>query len=64
MDKLYDMKIAMFYLRHIEHPCTDHITGRNIRPFYIKRVKEVLPTLTNPYAISLLKSKIKEYGNI
>ncbi len=64
MKKLYDMEIAMFYIRHIENPCIEHTTGKNIRPFYIERVKEILPTLTNPYAISLLESKIREYENI
>jgi len=58
-----DMSVVLSLASHIDEPCTAQVDGRteNIRPFYIKMAKEILPKLTNPYAIEFLESKIAEY---
>lgn len=61
MEKAYDMEIVLFYINHIDNPCVEPITGKNIRDFYIREAKTILPKLKNQFAFSLLESKIKEY---
>ncbi len=58
-----DMSIALSLASHIDEPCTAQVDGKteNIRPFYIKMARDILPRLTNPYAIEFLESKIAEY---
>ncbi len=59
-----DIEVALFFMRHIDEPCgTELVDGSyvNIREFYIQIAKQILPTLTNPYAKTLLEQKIEEY---
>ena len=59
-----DMEIVLFLGYHIKNPCGVEVNGKweNIRPFYIARAENVLPTLTNPFAKKLLESLIKNYS--
>lgn len=59
-----DIETALFLMSHIDNPCSVKVDNRvvNIRDFYIRRAKEVLSRLKNPYARDLLQSKIEEYA--
>ena len=59
--RISDMEIALFYMAHIDRPCVDRQTGHNLRDFYIRGAKEILPRLTNPFAKEALEIKIGEY---
>ena len=59
-----DIEIALFLAGHIDNPCIDPITGKNIRPFSIRLAKEQLPRFSNPYAVTFLRDKIEEYSQV
>jgi len=49
---------------HIQNPCgTTLPSGKevNLRDFYLRQAEEVLPKLTNPNAIGLLKAEIERW---
>jgi hypothetical protein len=52
-----DMAYALFLIKHIEEPCED-AHGNNIRDFYIREAKKVLPTFTNSDAKKVLQDAI------
>ena len=56
-----DTGIVLKLIEHINEPCTDE-AGRNLRDFYIKEAKRVLPTLTNLEAKKTLKEGIQKYS--
>ena len=63
-EKASDIELAAFFIKHIENPCEVEVKDEekvNIKPFYIREAKKVLKNMTNPFAIELLKKKIKEY---
>jgi hypothetical protein len=62
MEKPSDIEIAIFHAFHIMNPCSVIVNGKreDIRGFYIKESKRILPTL-NPYAKSFLESVIGNY---
>src|SRR5680860_1612667 len=63
-EKASDMEIVEFFSFHIDHPCTVELPEGeivNIRDFYIREALGVLQKLENPFAIELLKKKIKQY---
>ncbi len=49
---------------HIDRPCVEPITGKNIRSFYIDLAYGLLNQnkLTNPFAIEILEKKIEQYN--
>lgn len=61
MPKATDMEMVLFYQRHIEEPCVEPRTGKNLRDFYIREATRILPTLTNPVAKSMLEETIEMY---
>lgn len=64
LEKLTDMEVITFFKEHIENPCEVEVgsVAYNIRKFYLRRAKENLPKLTNPFAINYLNSLIKRYS--
>ena len=56
-----DMEIVLFYMAHIEHPCIERTTGKDIREFYIRRAEKILPKIENPFGKSLLEATIAKY---
>lgn len=60
IEKLTDIEIAMFFIRHIDNPCEDS-DGNNIRDFYLREAKKILDRFANPFAKQLLEDKIRQY---
>ena len=62
--KMSDIELAVELTAHIEHPCEVEVNGNihNIRDFYIREAKRVLPALTNPHARDLLQMHIDKYN--
>jgi len=58
-----DMETAMFLARHIDNPCVDRITGKNIRYIYINLAKNAIEEFINPYAREFLEMRIKQYSS-
>ncbi|MEK6912850.1 MAG: hypothetical protein AABX26_02745 [Nanoarchaeota archaeon] len=65
IERMFDTEVVAFLAGHIDNPCFTIVNGRKetIRDFYLREAERVLPQLTNPYAIELLQSKIREYRN-
>jgi len=63
---LVDMEIAMKLTTHIENPCSVNVGGEshNIRGFYIRLAKEVMPIITSPYAKEFLESVLRQYEGV
>lgn len=63
-DELTDLELALFFARHIENPCQVLVGEKtfNIRNFYLKNAKQLLPNLKDAYARDFLKSIIKKYN--
>ncbi len=63
LEQLTDMETVLFLISHIDNPCSVQVEGTivDIKNFYIRIAKEVLPRLENPWAADMLKSKIAEY---
>jgi MinD superfamily P-loop ATPase len=61
--KMSDMEIAMRIAKHIENPCGIVIDGKehNIRNFYLREAKKLIPTLDNPYAKGFLEAIMRKY---
>lgn len=60
-----DSELAIFLLGHIENPCTVEVAPgivKNIRNFYLREAERLIPGMTNPDIIELLKDKIREYA--
>ena len=60
-----DIKLALDWAYHIEHPCPVEGAGdiKNIRDFYIRQVNEfVLPVLKNPLAKEFLEDIVEQYS--
>ena len=55
-------KAALFLLKHIESPCVEPTTGQNIRGFYIKEAKRILPKIENPHIRSMIEEAVKKYS--
>lgn len=53
---------ALFLLKHIESPCVEPTTGQNIRGFYIKEAKRILPKIENPHIRSIVEDAINRYS--
>ncbi|MDO8622752.1 MAG: hypothetical protein Q7R52_00745 [archaeon] len=64
LDKAMDMEIATFWAYHIENPCGTIVDGKkvDIRDFYLREARNVLPILTNPFAIEHLENAINKYN--
>lgn len=56
-------EIAAYYLVHIMQPCSVRVKGKteNIRGFYIREAREILPRL-HPNSSSLLENVLNEYS--
>jgi predicted nuclease of restriction endonuclease-like RecB superfamily len=63
IEKATDMEIALFWSSHIENPCETIVDGKkvNIRDFYIRESKKIIPNLTNPFAQEYLERTISKY---
>ena len=63
ISKASDIEVAVMLGGHIENPCTCESNGKvcDIRSFYIREAKRVLPTLTNPFARELLQESVDMY---
>lgn len=59
-----DMGIVLKLVSHVERPCTVKVNGitKNIREFYLREARNVLPTLENPYAKIFLERLIEKYS--
>lgn len=59
-----DFELAIFFCRHIDHPCEVVVKGRshNIRDFYLRLAREILPRMTDQGAKELLEEKIVQYS--
>lgn len=64
LDKAMDMEVAIFWAYHIENPCGTIVNGErvNIRDFYLREARNVLPILTNPFAKDFLENAINKYN--
>ena len=63
-EKATDIEAVTFLNRHIDNPCEVEVAPgqiENIRDFYLRNARNLLPTLTNPDAKRLLEMKIEEY---
>ena len=60
-EKATDMALALYLIGHIEKPC-EYEEGKNIRDFYIREAKRVLPTFQNQEARALLEKFIQKYA--
>ena len=63
-EKATDIEAVTFLNRHIDNPCEVEVAPgqiENIRDFYLRNARNLLPTLTNPHAKRLLEMKIEEY---
>jgi len=63
IEKLTDMEIALFVSNHIRNPCEVVVLGKihNIRDFYLRLARDVMPALKDSYAIEFLKSVAIQY---
>jgi hypothetical protein len=62
--KASDLEIALFLTSHINNPCEVEVepgVKENIRDFYIREAKNLLPKITDPWAKKILELKIQEY---
>ena len=55
-----DIELVMTLKGHIEQPCEDEY-GNNLRLFYLRQAREVLPKLKNPFAKEILEKVIEKY---
>jgi len=53
-----ELRIAEQLVYHIIHPCVEPTTGLNIREFYLREARGLLPSLTDPDARSYLQRTI------
>ena len=63
-EKATDIEVVTFLNRHIDNPCEVEVAPgqmKNIRVFYLREARNILPKLTNPHAKRLLEMKIGEY---
>lgn len=61
-----DFELAAFLIKHIEEPCGFDLpdgTRHTLREFYLREAKDVLASIKDETAHTLLESKIKEYEN-
>lgn len=59
-----DMEVAEFLAGHIDNPCEVEVAPgqvENIRDFYIREAKKLLPKITDLEAKRLLELKMQEY---
>ena len=63
LEKATDMEIALKLASHIKNPCTTLVGDKtyNIREFYLRESRRILPTLDNPHARSFLERVIEKY---
>jgi len=63
LEKLTDMEISLVVSNHIRNSY-EVVVGEkihNIRNFYLRLAREIIPTLKDSYAIEFLKSVIVQY---
>lgn len=62
-EKATDMEQALYYSHHIDNPCETKVNGetKNIRDFWIRKAKEALERMEEPFAKKILADKIAEY---
>lgn len=60
-ERATDMAVAKFLIFHIENPCED-LQGNNIRGFYIREARRILPSFTDDTARHLLEAAIVKYS--
>jgi hypothetical protein len=64
LEQAQETEFVVQLIRHIQNPCgTTLPSGEevNLRDFYLRQAEEVLPKLTNPNAIELLKAEIERW---
>lgn len=62
LDIASDIEVTSFFIQHIKYPCED-LAGNNIRNFYIREARRILPSFTNEEAKSLLEDIIARYSD-
>ena len=63
-EKASDLELAIFLYKHIDSPCERQLPSGevvNLRDFYIRQAREILPRMKNEYAKRLLEIKLKTY---
>jgi len=62
--QLTDFEIALGLANHIQNPCEVNVRGQtyNIRDFYLRLTKQIIPTLNDSYAIEFLNSVVIKYN--
>ena len=58
-----EIEVALFYAAHIENPCVEPITGKNIREIYLREARRKIESFIDPNAISFLESIMRNYPN-
>ncbi|OGI85601.1 hypothetical protein A3A01_02005 [Candidatus Nomurabacteria bacterium RIFCSPLOWO2_01_FULL_39_17] len=58
-----DLEIVLTLIQHIEEPCEVQVgdNKHNIRAFYIREGKALLPQISNPDARAMLKATIEKH---
>jgi hypothetical protein len=59
-----DMELVLFLSWHIDNPCSVEVSPgetKNIRDFYMREAKRLIPKLANEGAKAVLENKLKEY---
>ena len=60
-----DLELALFLARHIDSPCEVDVEGQayNIRDFYSREARRILPDIDNAIAREILIRKIDQYSS-
>jgi len=64
IEQATDMEVAIYWASEIDNPCGVEVDSKwlTLRGHYIKQAQEIIPILTNPFAIEYLENKINEYS--
>lgn len=62
-EKVSDLEFALFLATHIDNPCKVTVGNAvyNIRGFYLREAKAVLPKIKDADARKILSDKIRQY---
>ena len=63
-ERATESEVVLFLSRHIDNPCSAEVAPgvfKDIRGFYIREAKRLMPTMTSENAKRALELKIQEY---